>query len=190
MIRFVLPFGVAGYANVLFVFLFVHQLGYWYGDGTLTRCSRRVHWCMVGGAVAVLAILTTCGPYPVSMVTVNSESGSNMLPPTVCIAVLGVLQAGLALLLRPALNRLLARRGPWKVVVSANAFAMTVFTWHMTAYVLAVGFLRLFGVGLVAQPTVGWWLERPVWLLVPGCFLAALIAIFSRFERPAARIAP
>src|SRR6185503_18797652 len=124
LVRFQTGVDAVGLVNVLLAFLFVHQLGFFYGDGTLTRCSRRVHWAMVGGAVVVLLALTTFGPYPYSMVTVDSEAGSNMLPTTVCIAALGVLQAGLALLLRPALNRWLARRRPWKAVVFANSMAM------------------------------------------------------------------
>ena len=156
VIRFALPFDVIGYVNVLFVFLFVHQLGYWYGDGTLTRCSRRVHWCMVGGAAAALAILTTCGPYPVSMVTVNSEAGSNMLPPTVCIAAARRAAGRARVAAAPRAQPVARSAGPWKIVVSANVFAMTVFTWHMTAYVLAVGCLRpLRRSSWLAHPTVG-----------------------------------
>ena len=62
---------------------------------------------------------------------------SNMFPPNVCIAA-RCLPGRVALLLRPTLNRWLARRRPWKVVVAANSVAMTVFTWHMTAFVLAM----------------------------------------------------
>jgi hypothetical protein len=182
LVRFVTGIDAIGMANVLLAFLFVHQLGFFYGDGGLTRCSRRVHWAMAGGAVVVLLALTTFGPYPISMVTVDGEAGSNMLPTTVCIAVLGVLQGALALLLRPALNRWLARRRPWKAVVLANSMAMTVFTWHMTAYVIAVGIMSILGVGLMHHATEAWWYERPVWLLLPGAILAALIAIFGRFE--------
>jgi surface polysaccharide O-acyltransferase-like enzyme len=182
VIRFRYGVEMVGYANTLFVFLFVHQLGYAFGDGTLVRWSRRAHVAMVAAAASVLAVLTTCGPYGHSMVAVPSDHISNMMPPNACIAVLGVLQAGLALLARPALNRRLARRGPWKLVVRVNAIAMTVFTWHMTAYVLAVGAAHVFGIGLLARPTASWWMQRPLWLALPGVFLAGFVAIFARYE--------
>jgi hypothetical protein len=182
VMRFATGVDAIGFLNVACVFTFVHQLGYFYGDGTLTRISRRARWFMVGGAAAILVLLTFGGPYPVSMVTIASESGSNMLPTTACIAVLGVLQAGLALLMRPYLNRLLARRRAWKVVVAANAVAMTVFTWHMTAYLIAVGIMHTLGLNLLAHPTTTWWLERPLWLALPGVILFGLIKVFARFE--------
>jgi hypothetical protein len=190
VIRFASGIEAIGFVNVLAVFAFVHQLGYWYGDGTLARASRRTHLCMVVGAVFGLMLLTTFGPYPVSMVTVASEQGSNMLPPTMCIAVLGVLQAGLAMLLRPMLNRWLQRRRPWKVVVAANAVSMTVFTWHMTAYVMAVGVMRIAGHELLARPTAAWWLERPLWLLLPGACLAVLVKLFAGVEVRSRQVAP
>jgi fucose 4-O-acetylase-like acetyltransferase len=181
-VRFSFGIDAIGFINILVVFAFVHQLGYFYGDGTLTRCSRRVHWALALGGFGALAVLTTFGPYARSMVAMDGEAISNMMPPNVCIAALGVFQAGLALLLRPALNRLCQRRKPWKLVVAANATAMTVFAWHMTAYVLAVGTVALLGHRLRDHVSVGWWAERPLWLLLPGAFLAGCIALFGRFE--------
>lgn len=183
VIRFAGHAETIGDANTLFVFAFVHQLGYAFGDGTLASWSRRCHGGMVAGAVAVLSILTIFGPYAHSMVAVDSERISNMMPPNACIAALGVLQAGLALLVRPALNRWLGRRGAWKLVVRINAIAMTIFTWHMTAYVIAVGVARGFGVRLLAHRTWTSWLERPLCLPLPAVILAGLVVLFFRYER-------
>ncbi len=182
LLRFGLDAGAIGFANLLFVFVFVHQLGYFYGDGTLTRCSRRAQWGLTLGGLGALVLLTTVGPYEHSMVAVQGGEMSNMFPPNACIAALGVFQAGLALLLRPSLNRWLAHRRPWKAVVAANAVSMTVFTWHMTALVMAIGVFQLVGGTLLEQPTAGWWLQRPLWVLLPGVFLAGLIGLFARFE--------
>jgi hypothetical protein len=165
----------------LLVFLFVHQLGYWFGDGTLTTSRRRALGVALVGLGALLA-LTMFGPYSHSMVAIDGEPMSNMMPPNACIAALGVFQAGLALLARPFLNRKLADPRAWKVVVAVNAIAMTVFTWHMTAYVLAVGVWKLFGHTLLTDASAGWWVQRPLWLLLPGAFLVVLVRIFGRFE--------
>jgi fucose 4-O-acetylase-like acetyltransferase len=180
--RFALDVDVIGFANVLLVFVFVHQVGYFYGDGTLTRATRRTQWLITFGGLAALALLTTFGPYPRSMVAVQGGAVSNMFPPTACIAALGIFQAGLALLLRPSLNRWLARRRPWKAVVAANAVSMTVFTWHMTALVAAIGVVQLAGGSLIGDATAAWWAERPLWILLPGLFLGGLVALFARFE--------
>jgi len=182
VLRFTLRSDVLGFTNGLLVFVFVHQLGYFYGDGTLTRSSRRVHWAITLGSVGALALLTSLAAYPRSMVAMQGEPISNMFPPTACIAVLGSFQAGLALLLRPSLNRWLDRPGPWKAVIAANSVSMTLFTWHMTAYVMAVGVVDLLGGRLLAHPTAEWWAQRPLWLFLPGVFLAGLIAVFARFE--------
>jgi hypothetical protein len=64
---------------------------------------------------------------------------------------------------------------------------MTLFLWHMTAYVLAVLVLWPLGFGRETDSTVRWWLERPLWIAVPAVFLVVFVAILARFERPARR---
>jgi hypothetical protein len=64
---------------------------------------------------------------------------------------------------------------------------MTLFLWHMTAYLLAILLLWPLGLGQQQDSTPAWWLERFVWLGVPALILAGLVAIFGRFERPRPR---
>jgi hypothetical protein len=137
----------------------------------------------VAGLVA-LVVLTNLGVYPRSMVAVRGEAVSNMFPTTACIAALAVFQVAVAMLVRPAAERWLAHRRVWTGVVSVNAVAMTLFTWHMTALVVAIGAYRALGFELLAEPTAGWWIQRPLWLLAPGIVLAAAVALFARFELP------
>jgi hypothetical protein len=61
---------------------------------------------------------------------------------------------------------------------------MTLFLWHMTAYLLVLLVLWPLGFGREQDSTLRWWLERPLWEVVPGIVLLALLAIFGRFERP------
>jgi hypothetical protein len=89
-----------------------------------------------------------------------------------------------AMLARPAVSRWLARRGPWKAVVLGNTVVMTMFLWHMTAYLLAVIVLWPVGLGRETDSTARWWIERPVWIVTSAVFLLGLVAIFGRFERP------
>ncbi len=69
------------------------------------------------------------------------------------------------------------------VVVAVNGVAMTVFVWHMTAVLLAIEVVEGIGWTLPDSATAGWWLQRPVGLLLPGVFLAGLVVLFNRFER-------
>lgn len=181
--RFRFGHDALGLVASAFVWLFAHQLGYFWRDGSLVNGPRRRLWAMVVGGLTALIVLTNLGVYPRSMVSVRGE-GSNMFPTTSCIAALAVLQVGLVLLLRPRAERWLARRRAWAFTVSVNAVAMTVFTWHMTALVGAIALFQAFGGHLLTEATPAWWLQRPLWLAVPGLLLGGLVAVFSRFELP------
>jgi hypothetical protein len=108
-----------------------------------------------------------------------------MNPPTACLVALTLWLVGLAMLVRAPLSRWLARPRPWMAVIAANGLIMTIFLWHLTAYVLAIIALRPLGLGREADTTATWWLERPIWLVVPALILAVFVVIFGRFERPA-----
>src|SRR5256885_932811 len=70
-------FGVplVGYANVAFVWLAVHQVGFLYADG---RLRGWIGPAMAVGGLAATVALTSVGGYPVSMVGVPGEPVSNM----------------------------------------------------------------------------------------------------------------
>jgi len=187
VMRFSLRVPVVGWANFAFVWLLAHQLGFFYADGTLARARRRVHLAIALGGLAGLLLLTHIGAYPKSMVGTGFERVSNMTPPTVCILLLTFWLVGAAMYFRGWANRWLAHPGPWKTVIAANSVVMTVYLWHITAYAATFGLLAL--VGFVSSPpgSARWWLERSIWLVVPGLVLAFLMVMFSRFERPTHR---
>ncbi len=182
-VRFGAGFHAAGYVTTAAVWLFAHQLGYWWRDGALDSAGRDVHIALTALGLAGLAVTTNTGIYPRSTVAVEGEWLSNMFPTTAPIACLAVFQLGLVLLARPALNRWLATsRRAWRVVVSVNAVAMTVFCWHMTGLVVAIGVWNLLGFELLDEPTVAWWVQRPVWLIGPAIALVPLVIVFLRIE--------
>jgi hypothetical protein len=179
-IGFGLP--VLGYLNFAFVWLFVHQLGFFYADGTLPLLSRRAFWAMAIGGLAVLILLTAFGPYSPSMVGLRDER-SNTNPPTFAIVALTVWQVGLVMLLRGPLTRWLAGIRAWIAVIAANTVIMTLFLWHQTSMIFAS--LILYPLGF-PQPPIGsaqWWLVRPLWVLSLSALLAVLVVLFGRFER-------
>lgn len=177
-----------GLVTSALVWVFVHQLGYWWRDGALAGAAgggRRVPGAVAAAGLVALVGLTTFGPYSRSMVSVRGEAASNMFPTTAPIAALAVFQLGLVLLAAPTLRRWLERRAVWSAVVAANAVAMTVFCWHMTALVGAIGIVEAVGGELGRDADAGWWARRPLWLVLPGVLLAGLVALFARIELPA-----
>ena len=193
--------------NVVFVLLLPHQLGHFYADGTLTRLPRKVFWGMVIGGLGGLLLLTNppmwqlvgdvrfewfpgIGAYPKSLLGTDVELVSNAYPPTVCFLLGGVWTIGSVMLLRPTLARWLERPRPWKATIALNGVIMTLFLWHMTAFLLAVLTLWPLGVGGQADTDPSWWLERPLWIAVSALYLVGLLALFGRIERPAVARAP
>jgi hypothetical protein len=166
------------------VWLWCHQLGYFWRDGSLVAGGRARAAAVAAGGLMVLVALTTAGPYSHSMVATRGEAG-NLRPTTACVAALAAFQLGLVLLARPALERWLARRRPWRAVVLANGLAMPVFCWHMTALVAFLWLYERAGLPLADDPTAAWWLSRPLWLAGPGLVLASVLATPARLRRRA-----
>ncbi|HSJ85233.1 MAG TPA: acyltransferase [Acidimicrobiia bacterium] len=173
-----------GFLNYIFVWGTVHQLGYAWLDGTLEGSWKRAVMAGVGGAGTLL--LVSLGPYPVAMVGLDTTEITNSYPPRVTLALLGMFQSGLALLVEPLLQRLMQRRLAWTVVVGISARIMTLYLWHLTAMVIVIGIsLATGGFGLGVEPlTAAWWLSRPLWFVVVGLVTLGMVAVFGRFEIP------
>jgi hypothetical protein len=190
VLRFGIGVGWVGWLNLATVWLAVHQVGYFYADGSLLRAGPRVRWTMVFAGLAVLVVLTNLefvtGElwYPRSMVGVDIEPVSNMAPPSLAIVALACWQIGAAMLLRAPVNRWLERSRVWAGVVYVNSIIMTLFLWHLTALVIAILLLYPLGFGEPVDATVRWWAERVLWLTAPAVILMGLVWVFGRFERP------
>lgn len=183
VLRFALEIEVTAWMNLALVWLLVHQIGFFYADGTLVAAGRRAHATMALCGLAGLVLLTNIGVYPRSMVGTDIEVVSNMNPPTLCIAALTFWLVGGAMLLRDRVNRWLERTRPWAAVIAANSMIMTVFLWHLTAYLVAIVLLYPLGFGHPTDSTASWWLQRPVWLVAPALLLIPFVVVFARFER-------
>lgn len=178
--------------NLALVWLLVHQLGFFYADGSLLRLDRRQAALLALAGLAALILLTNLGVYPRSMIGTDAEFFglkpieriSNMGPPTLCILALTTWQLGLILLARPAVTRWLERPRAWQATIAVNVAIMTIYLWHMTAYAIVIAVFRPLGLGVPLDSTPRWWLERPFWIVVPGVVLLALVALFARFENP------
>lgn len=159
------------------VWLFCHQLGYFWRDGTLAAGGWPRAAAVAVAGFTGLVILTTFGPYSRSMVAVQGEDTSNMFPTTAAIAALATFQLGLVMLARPRLDAWLQRRVPSRAVAAANGLTMPVFAWHMTALVAFLWLHERAGFALSSEATAAWWLTRPVWIVGPGLLLAGILAV-------------
>jgi hypothetical protein len=122
--------------------------------------------------------------YPRSLLGTDVGRITNTNPPTSMMLAMAIWSIGVAMLVRPALTGWLQRARVWKAVVFTNTIVMTLFLWHMTAYLIAVLLLWPLGLGRQGDTTVSWWIERPIWELLPAVFLVGLMIVFGRFERP------
>ncbi|MER6757492.1 acyltransferase [Micromonospora echinofusca] len=145
--------------------------------------SRRAGGAALLGGLAATVLLTTVGPYPVSMLNVPGERLDNAAPPSLALLTLTVAQFGLILLLRDPAERWLRRPRPWQAVIAVNAVVLTVFLWHLSAAILLVGALD--AAGVLPTPPVGsaaWLAWRVPWVLMLTVVLAALVAVFGPVE--------
>ena len=176
--------GWVGWVNVAAGWLVPYLLGVAWAQGSLR--GRRVPALMlVGGAAATAALIAWAG-YPASMVGVNGARISNLNPPTLAAVAFGIVQCGLALLLRDRLARLMRRPLAWAAIAMVNLSAMTLFLWHQTAFVTvsSVGLLIGRVPGLLTAPDGGLWVaERLAWLPVFAIVLSGLWVAFRRMER-------
>ncbi len=171
------------FTNFLWVFLAIHQLGFAWRAGKFDKTWFAWGWFAV--SLAILVKITAFGFYPVSMVSAP-EGFSNSLPPTLALLALGATQIGLVLALERAGRRMLESVRLWTWTVLMNGMIMTIFLWHLTAFVLVMtgDYLLLGGWGLAPVPgTTEWWITRPIWIAVYIVALFPMIGIFARHER-------
>jgi hypothetical protein len=189
VLRFGFGVGWVGWLNLLIVWVLIHQIGYFYADRSLLNAGPRIWWAMVATGLIALVALTNLDLvtgelwYPRSMVGVDIEPVSNMSPPSLAIVALACWQIGAAMLLRNPLTRWLHKPRIWSGVVYINSIIMTIFLWHLTAFVIAIIILHPMGFGQPTEPTARWWAERVIWIAAPAIVLSLLVAIFGPFEQ-------
>lgn len=171
-----------GYVNYLFIWVAVHQLGFFWRDGRTAGRGRALALGALG--LGALVVLSTVGLYSRSLLGVPGEEFGNTQPPTIMLMAVGLFQFGIILMLESPARRWLQRERVWGSVITANGLAMTVYLWHLPAMAFGVLFAQLSGFGLRGEAlTSGWWLTRPVWVAVLAAITAPLVVVFYRIER-------
>jgi fucose 4-O-acetylase-like acetyltransferase len=177
-----------GYGNYLLVWGSMHQWGFAWQDGALTRRRWRPYGLAAAGAV-LLGGLLAWSPFPVNMVGTTGGGVNNTVPPSVALLAFAAVQTGLLLAAEPAVSRLLARAPRlWQWVTWLNDRVLTVYLWHMAPVVIVA--VALYPTGVLAQPAIGsagWWALRPAWIAALALVLAPAAIWLARFERPLRR---
>lgn len=202
------------WVNMIFVWGFAFQLGYFHGrisgvdsaprlaDGGIDFAyqsprNRQFARIMTFAGLFALVGLVFSGLYPGSMVGVPGED-SNMAPPTVCIVALTIFQVGFAELIRPSVLHALGHGGFFaRSTAVFTRFALPLFLFHTTGMALSRGVeWSIFGTQSEAvAPTLTWWLLRPVAIIGPLLATLPVIYLFGRRWRtqtvaPPPRVVP
>ncbi len=175
------------WVNYGFAWLAAHQLGYWWQRRQPGKVAPVL---LILFGVGTLWLLVGSLGYPVSMISIPGAEVSNSSPPTFAMLAIGAIQAGLMLLLSDRLSRWLAAPSRWAAVIVVGARMMTIYLWHTTALVAALGIaLLLDGAGLRLAPGSGaWWLARLGWIAVLAVAILPFLALFGWVEGRAQRM--
>jgi peptidoglycan/LPS O-acetylase OafA/YrhL len=178
--------------NMVLVWGLCHQLGFFYDR--IVSAARRVDWAMLWAGLFGLFGLVGSGLYPGSMVGVPGEV-SNMAPPTLCIVALLIFQAGVAEIIRPGMTLRLQQPRWARFSEVINRFSLPLFLFHSTGMALARA-IRYGWSGNTyeaGRPTLGWWLYRPLAIVMPLLCTLPVIYLFGRRwvrPRPAPTVPP
>lgn len=167
-----------GFANLLFVWLLMQQLGFHLADGRVPT-NRRTLLAVAAAALGALVALCATDVY-------SFDLYENLNPPTAALVLLGVAQLCLFALAAPLLRRLHGIRPVARVTAAIGARAMTVYSWHMLVLIGLAGLLLVTVGGALPVPlTEAWWVTRPLWLVVVAVAVTLLVALVGRWETAA-----
>ncbi|MDQ1583619.1 MAG: hypothetical protein QOF36_1673 [Microbacteriaceae bacterium] len=178
VLRYTTHITVLGLFNMIFVWLFIQQLGIWAEGGWFAARSRLNLVLLAFASYVTLGVITTLGPYPANML-------DNLNPPTAALAVLAAAQFTILTLLHPLLARAMDNRTLQLVVTGVSRRLMTVYLWHLPVLALIVGVLLLTPLPMPAPGSAAWWATRPLILAAAILVLLGISRLLGRFEEPA-----
>lgn len=175
--------GWAAWLNFIVIWGLAHQLGFFYDR--LVAAPARIGWMFMWGGLFSLIALTNMGFYPRSVVGVPGERFSNMGPPTLAIVALTLLQVGLVLLVRDWVQHRLKTNPTWQRTFRwVNTNSLPLYLLHTTGMAIAIAVLFVaFDYLPPAEPTIEWWLSRPLWLVAPALATYPFLLLYGRITQ-------
>lgn len=168
------------YANLVFLWCAVQQLGFLIADGHVAGLTRSGLVGLIVAANLLLGVVTGLGLYSGNMLV-------NLNPPNLCLLLLGISQAGALLLFRPKIGWVAGVRWVRAMVMVAGRRSMTVYLWHLPLLAAMSGLLLLTDFPKPAAGTAEWWWARPLVLLGVIALLLPVVGAVGRLEeRPTA----
>ncbi|KQQ69048.1 acyltransferase family protein [Microbacterium sp. Leaf320] len=169
-----------GIPNIVFVWLFAQQIGFFLFDGWF---GARRWWqlmLLIGAGYAALWGLVSMGGYSWNML-------GNQWPPTTAMVMLAVIQAAALTLLHAPLTALMRHRTAQGVVFLIGSRLMTIYLWHLPMIMVLIGIQLALPFPLPAPGSAVWWWTRPLFLIVVLAAVWVLSLWLIRFEKaPAA----
>ncbi len=165
-----------GALNLLFVWVFVQQLGFCLADGWF---DWRRRWLLLVGGLAAFGVLL----FMVLVIGYSTDMYDNLNPPTVAILVLGLGQTLLFAWMRPWLNRLAQRETLAGLSNAINKNAMQIYLWHVPVIVLIAVVLVIAGASFPEPLSGEWWQSRPPFLIAVALLLIPIVIGVAWLER-------
>jgi len=164
-----------GWANLILVWGLFAAIGTRLDRLRTIRPPLLVLGTIVFASGAIFAIVV--GPYSPALISTDAVEGiSNLAPPTIVLALVGLAQICLLLLLWSPLQRALDHDRLWVPVAIFASRAMEIYLWHMLVFTVAIA--GMIGLGIApAALSLLWWLQHlavaavvlaVVWFAAPG----------------------
>ena len=182
----ILDVAVLPHANWVLGWLIFQVAGMAWCDGLLPT-GRRLVALAATMWVTTLGLVLSGGPWAISMVNVPGLENSPTNPPTLALMTFGAAYSLTAIAAAPRISAALqARPKAWAGVVAANAVAMSVYLWHMTAAVIVTA-ATFFTTGLPAHEvgSIEWWAFKIPTILGSMIVLGAIVLVVNQVERKA-----
>ncbi|MFJ6077506.1 acyltransferase [Pseudarthrobacter sp. NPDC092419] len=164
------------YLNLLFLWWAVQQLGFLMADGHAARLSRPALAGIALAANLVMGVVTALGIYSNNMLV-------NLNPPNLTLLLLGISQASLMQLARPALTAAGSAPRVRRLLLVTGSRSLTVYLWHLPLLGAMSGLLLLTPFPKPAAGTAEWWWARPIVLLALAILLVPVLAAFGHLEQ-------
>ena len=128
------------YLNYLLFWLFVHQIGYFYADGTLQQIKMPFYFILSTVSYLTLYILSLETLATTSVSNFRLSLITNEDPPTIFMLLSGVGLISLVLIFRNLLEEAMNNKTLWYIVSFLNSHIYTIFLWHTFSFMFVYFF--------------------------------------------------